>query len=185
MKPAFIIVDMLKDFVTGSLRTERAERIVPAIKEFMDFSRKKGIPIVFAVDSHLENIDKELKLWGPHAIRGTEGEEIIEELQPSNKDYIVRKRRYSAFFETDLDLLLRELEVDTLIFSGIHAHICVQHTVADAFYRGYSLFVLSDCVEASTPKDKEEGLRYMKEFYGAKVVTSKEFIDEFGEKIER
>jgi len=81
---------------------------------------------------------------GPHAIKGTEGVEVIDDIKPTSKDFVVERRRYSAFFETGLDLLLRELGVDTVVLTGLHTNICVKHTAADAFCRGYNIIVLKD-----------------------------------------
>ena len=110
--PAILVVDMLNDFVTGALTCDRAKAIVPATAELLDAARKAGVPVIFCNDAHIAGIDRELKIWGDHAIAGTKGAEVIPELKLSDKDYVVPKRRYSGFFQTDLDILLRELGVD-------------------------------------------------------------------------
>ncbi len=177
-KMAIIVIDMLKDFVYGALKCERALQIIPNIKRLLDYARRKGIPIIYANDAHLPEIDLEFKKWGPHAIKGTEGAEVIEELKPQEKDFIVEKRRYSAFYETGLDMLLRELNVDTLVLTGIHTNICVKHTAADAFYRGYKIIVPEDCVTAFKEEDHRWGLEYMREMYGARIMRSEELMKE-------
>ena len=106
-KYAVLVVDMLNDFVTGALKCDRGLAIVPKTAELLKGCREKGIPVVFCNDAHLKGIDHELKLWGDHAIAGTRGAEVIPELELSDKDYVVPKRRYSGFFHTDLDLLLK------------------------------------------------------------------------------
>ena len=68
---------------------------------------------------------------------GTHGAEIIEELKPGQEDLVVKKRRYSGFFGTDLDLLLRELEIKKIYIVGILTNICVFFTAVDASVRGY------------------------------------------------
>ena len=104
-KYAILVVDMLNDFVTGPLGCDRAKAIVNPTKLLLEEARKKNIPVIFCNDSHLKGIDKELKLWGDHAIKGTKGAEVIPELPIDDKDYVILKRRYSSFFQTDLDLL--------------------------------------------------------------------------------
>jgi nicotinamidase-related amidase len=133
MKYAVIIVDMLNDFVTGKLTCERALGTVKPNQRLITFAREKNIPVIYANDAHIKGLDKELELWGDHAIAGTEGAQVINELKPTTKDYIVPKRRYSGFFQTDLHLLLTELKIDALIITGLHTHMCVRHTTADAY----------------------------------------------------
>ena len=139
--PAILVVDMLNDFVTGALTCERAKAIVPATAALLDAARKSGVPVIFCNDAHIPGIDRELKLWGDHAIVGTEGAEVIPELNLCEKDYVVPKRRYSGFFQTDLDILLKELGVKTVVMTGLHAHMCVRHTSADAYCLGYDVVV--------------------------------------------
>ena len=110
-KTAILVVDMLNDFVTGALKCDRGLAIVPKTAKLLQEARKNGVPVIFCNDAHVKDIDHELKLWGDHAIAGTPGAEVIPELEVCDKDYIVPKRRYSGFFHTDLDLLLKELGV--------------------------------------------------------------------------
>ena len=108
-KYAVLVVDMLNDFVTGALGCDRARAIVKPTQELLEEARKNNVPVIFCNDSHLKGVDNELKLWGDHAIRGTKGAEVIPELPIKDNDYVILKRRYSSFFQTDLDLLLKEL----------------------------------------------------------------------------
>ena len=119
--PAILVVDMLNDFVTGALGCDRAREIVPATARLLDAARAAGVPVIFCNDCHLPGIDRELQLWGDHAIKGTPGADIIPELGPAPTDYIVPKRRYSGFFQTDLDILLKELGVKTVVGIGTPA----------------------------------------------------------------
>lgn len=185
MKYALIIVDMLEEFVRGRLRAEAAEAIVPNIARLLRFARCFRIPVIYAVDNHYPGVDAELRLWGPHAIRGSPEARVVEELKPEEGDYIVPKRRYDAFFETDLDLLLRELGVDTVILTGIHTHICVQQTAVGAFYRGYRIIVPTDCVAAATKEWHDRGLEYMRSFLGAELTTSDALIEALKRELSR
>jgi nicotinamidase-related amidase len=169
---ALIIVDMLNDFVTGKLACERAQRIIPNIRRLADASRRVGDIVVFSNDAHLPEGDAEFKIWGPHAIAGTHGAEVIPELTPQSGDFIVPKRRYSGFFATNLNLLLQEHGVTVVALTGLHTNICVRHTAADAFLHGYEVFVPEDGVEAFTEKDHREGLEYLKRVYGAQITTT-------------
>lgn len=169
MKQAVLVVDMLNDFVTGSLKCERGLAIVPATARLLEGARKAGVPVIFCNDAHLKGIDHELKLWGDHAIAGTKGAEVIAELNLCEKDYVVPKRRYSGFFHTDLDLLLKELGVDTVIMTGLHTHMCVRHTSADAYCLGYNVVVAKDATNSFTQEDYDGGIKYLKETYGAEI----------------
>lgn len=176
---AVIVVDMLNDFVTGALGCDRAKAIVPATAELLDAARKAGVPVIFSNDAHIAGIDRELKLWGDHAIAGTKGAEVIPELKLSDRDYVVPKRRYSGFFQTDLDILLKELGVKTVIMTGLHAHMCVRHTSADAYCLGYDVIVAKEATDSFTQEDYENGLAYLKTCYGADAFTNEELIAAF------
>ena len=124
-------------------------------------------------------IDRELQLWGDHAIKGTPGADIIPELGPAPTDYIVPKRRYSGFFQTDLDILLKELGVKTVIISGLHTHMCCRHTSADAYCLGYDVVAAKEATNAFTEEDYLGGLAYLKTCYGADAYSNDELIAAF------
>ena len=173
-KPAILVVDMLNDFVYGALACDRGKAIIPATAELLDAARKAGVPVIFCNDAHIKGIDRELKLWGDHAIAGTEGAQVIPELKAGEGDYIVPKRRYSGFFQTDLDILLKELGVKTVIMTGLHTHMCVRHTSADAYSLGYDVIVAKQATDAFTEEDYASGLAYLKTCYGADALTNEE-----------
>ncbi len=176
MKEAVIVIDMLNDFVTGALRCERAQRIVPSLRKLIEAARERNVPVIYVNDAHHEVDFEVVRRWGKHALKGTIGAQVVPELKPIEGDYVVEKRTYSGFFETGLDPLLRSLGVDTVILSGIHTHVCVKHTAADAFFRGYKIVVAKDGVEAFTQKDHEEGLKYLEYAYGAELKDVDEII---------
>ncbi len=182
VKPAVIVVDMLYEFVYGRLRSPEAEGIIPAIRELISYARERGVPVIYVADQHLP-VDHELKVWGPHAMRGSDEARIVDELKPSSGDYVLYKRSYSGFRDTGLDMLLRDLGVDTVILTGIHTHICVLHTAWDAFYYGYNVVVVKDAVAAFSREDHDYALKFMEKVYGARVVgleEAKEIIGRAG-----
>lgn len=168
-KQAIILVDFLNDFVTGSLGCDRAKGIIEKTAQLIEGARAAGIPVIYSNDCHLKGIDHELKLWGDHAIIGTKGAEVVPELEPKEGDYIVNKRRYSGFFQTDMQMLLTELGVDTVIMTGLHTHMCVRHTSADAYSYGYKVVVAKDATTSFTEEDHLYGLDYLKQVYGAEI----------------
>lgn len=176
MKPAIVVVDMLKEFVYGRLKSPEAEKIVPVIRKIVEKAREKKIPVVYLADRHFE-FDREIGIWGIHAARGSEESEIIEELKPEKTDVVLYKRSYSGFRDTGLSYLLRDLGVDTLILTGIHTHICVLHTAIDAFYERFRVVVVKDAVAAFSREDHEYALKYMEKVLDAKLISSREVLD--------
>jgi len=178
VKAAIVVVDVINDFVSGTLKCESAVKIIPNIQRLLDFARKKKIPVIYTNDTHLPGIDEEFEIWPQHALVGTKGAEVIEELKPMKGDYVLQKRRYSAFFGTYLDLLLRELKVDTLVLVGLVTNVCIQNTAGDAFFRGYRVIVPEDCVEAINEDAQKSGIEYMKTIYGCKITNVDELMRE-------
>ncbi len=168
-KYAVIVVDMLDDFVYGALKCDRGLQIIPKTVELVEKARENDVPVIFSNDAHIKGVDHELKLWGDHAIKGTPGAKVIKELGPTEKDYIVEKRRYSGFFHTDLDLLLKELGVNTLVICGLHTHMCVRHTCADAYCLGFDIVIPKDATNSFTEEDYQYGLKYLKDVYDATI----------------
>ena len=177
---AILVIDMLNDFIKGKLKCERASRIIPNIKILLDTARQKQIPIFYCCDEHLPIDTYEMNLWGPHAMKNTEGAKIIDELKPADIDYVITKRTYSAFDGTGLDKALKGIYngkgADTLIITGIHTNICDRHTSYDAFVRGFELIVPKDGVEAFTEEEHNSGLEYIRRIYGAKIMNIKDII---------
>jgi nicotinamidase-related amidase len=176
---AVIIIYMLNDFVTGNLKCERAQHIIPNLKKLVKAARKNGITVIYSNDAHYPEDHEVVARWGSHAIKGTKGAEVIPELKPEAKDYLIDKRTYSGFYETGLEPLLRSLGVKKVVLTGLHTNMCVRHTAADAFFRGYGIIVATDGVEAFTQEDHESGLKYLEYVYNAQLKTVDEIIKEF------
>lgn len=183
-KPAVVVIDMLNDFVTGKLQVKRTMHIIPNLKNLVETARNKGVPVIYSNDAHYPQDVEVTQKWGNHAIKGTKGAEVIAELKPAPTDYQVEKRTYSGFYETGLDSILRVIYdgegAKTVILGGLHTHMCVRHTAADAFFRGYKIVVAADGVEAFTKEDHEQGLKYLENTYNAKIMTVDEIIRELG-----
>jgi nicotinamidase-related amidase len=178
---AVLVNDMLNDFVRGKLRSNRASHIIPKLKALLEAARKKDIPIFYCNDEH-EISDPELKIWGPHAIKFTPGSKVIHELEPRSTDFMVPKRSYGSFDNTNLDKLLRSVYegrgANTLIITGIHTHICVKHTAYGGFIRGFNMIIPEDSVTAFTEENHKSGLQYIKENYGATIKRTSTLLNE-------
>lgn len=171
LKEALVIIDMLNDFVLegAPLEVSGVRKIVPNIKRRLSQARVAGHPVVFVCDSHAGD-DPEFRIWPRHGVKGTKGAQVIEELKPTEGERVVPKKRFSGFFETDLDEILKELEVESLVLTGILTNICVLYTAADATMRGYKVVVPEDCVFALTGGDHRFALEQMEKVLGAKIV---------------
>jgi len=176
LKAAVIVNDMINDFVTGVFKSDRAMKMIPNVKALLEYARKQKAPVVYATDAHLPEVDPEFDVWGSHAVAGSWGADIINELKPSKGDFRVLKRKYSTFQGTGLDQLLRDLKVDTVILTGVMTNICIQHTAADAFSKGYRIIIPQDCVEAVDAKTQAEAIRYIKRAYRPEITTSRQLM---------
>jgi len=180
--PAVILIDVQNDFFTGPLKTKRVPAIIQPLQRLLVAAHKNGVPVIYCIDAHYPQDVEVTRKWGNHAIKGTPGAEVIPELAPDKADYIVEKRTYSGFYETGLDPLLRSLYggdgAKTVILGGVHTNMCIRHTSADAFFRGYHIVIVEDGVEAFTEKDHKEGLKYLEYVYNAKVMAANDIIKE-------
>lgn len=174
-RPAVIVLDMLVDFVTGALANPPSQAIVDDIARLTTAARERGWPVVYGNDAHLPG-DAEERLWGAHALAGTPGAQVVPELAPQPGDAVFAKRWYSGFHETGLGTYLRQHAVDTVILTGQHAHICVQHTAGDAFIEGFRVILARDGITAFTPADEEAGIAYMERMYGAETRSVDEIL---------
>ena len=172
LKTALLVIDMIREFVTGRLGGAHAQAVVPGIERLVDAARRSDSPVVYITDAHLPGVDHEFEVWGSHAVAGSPEAEVVPELEPEEGDHRLYKRRYSAFYATGLDALLRELKVDTVILTGVLTNICVQHTAADAYFRDYRVVVPTDCVNALTPEEQETSLAFMARMYDAMLTDS-------------
>lgn len=175
MKTALIVIDMIKDFVTGKFGFPGAVKIVPGIQRLLAAARSRGVPVIYACDAHSPE-DPELRVWGEHAMAGTEGSEVIPELRPVKGDVVMTKHTYDVFQAPGLKKLLRRKGAEELILTGVVTEICIQHSAAGAFFNGYRVIVPEDCVASPDPRAKRYSLNYMRRIYGAQITNSREII---------
>ena len=184
MKPAIIVVDMLKDNLKESPRNpyfQEGKAVIPNLQRLLEEGRKRCFPIIFACDSFLEGDFIFRGRMKVHALRGTEGAEVVDDLKPRPTDIILPKRRFSAFFKTDLDQTLRTLGMDTIIVTGITTEVCVLMTVMDGLSHDFSVILLENC-SASRNKEFHQGcLNLYRDFalYPLlRIMTLDEFLKE-------
>jgi ureidoacrylate peracid hydrolase len=134
------------------METPAARAMVPQLAKALKFCRDVGIRVVYTTHAHRrDGCDMGLfdDLWPPIASRaglmdGTSGIEIYPELAPAPGEHVIKKHRYSGFYGTDLDIILREWGVDTVIVSGTTTENCCHATARDAMFRNYRVVFLSD-----------------------------------------
>ncbi|MGH3585343.1 MAG: cysteine hydrolase family protein [Pseudonocardia sp.] len=153
-RTAMIVVDMQNDFVAdgAALQSKQALAMVSELADTLSFCRTHGIKVVYTAHVHREDgSDMGLydDLYPPIAERsalvdGTEGADIHPGLTPARGEHVIKKHRYSGFFATDLDLVLREWGVDTVVISGTTTENCCHATARDAMFRNYRVAFLSD-----------------------------------------
>ena len=180
-----LVTDMLNDFIYGRLKSVRARKIIPKIKYLLEFARRKNIPVFYCNDEHLLS-DPEIRVWGPHAMKGTKGADVIQDIKPTKNDLMIPKRGYSAFDKSRLQKALKSTYngngPTTIIMTGIHTHICINHSTYDAFRMGYDTIIAEDGVNAFTENDHIFGLEYMKANYGAKIQKISEIIRDINQR---
>jgi nicotinamidase-related amidase len=165
-KVALLIIDMLNDFFRQHARlAEQRTHLVASINTLVEAFRHHNQPVIwvrqeFAPD--LRDAFLEMRKHDVHlTIAGTDGCEILPELDHRSTDVTIVKKRYSAFFGTDLDATLKRVCPNMLIVAGINTHACVRTTVIDAYQRDYEVVVAAECIASYDETHHEMSKRYL------------------------
>ncbi|MGB1011925.1 MAG: cysteine hydrolase [Thiolinea sp.] len=173
-RPALIVIDILESSVIDKPVSEKlsiphmpdyAARMRTA-RKVVDKAHECGIPVIFIQEVHRPDlIDFGRELDGSETIHCLENNPMTEVAKEAmgyrDSDYIVKKRRYSAFFATDLEILLKGLKVDTLLLCGGLTDVCVHYTFVDGHQHDYFCRVIEDCVAGSDLAAHEASLKAM------------------------
>ncbi len=167
-RTAVLVVDMLNEFLEegGLMVLPGGEVLYPPIQKLVDTAHQLGMP-VFWLNQTLHPGDTLFEKRIVHCIAGTWGAQVVSALRQGPNDITVPKRRYSGFFQTDLDLYLREKKIENVIVTGVVTNICVRSTIHDAFFLGYNVFVPVECVAATSPAQQESSLYDIETHYGS------------------
>ena len=161
-RTAVIVIDMVNDFCKpgGAMVLPGYETLIEPQRALVEAARASGAPVIWVHDEHRRNVrqDREWLKRSPHCVEGTWGRDIIDDLGARDDEIHVIKRRYSAFFGTDLDLTLKDSKVDQLVIFGVVTNICVRSTVHDGFFQGYEIVVPRDACAATGPREQESSL---------------------------
>ncbi|MDP2719825.1 MAG: isochorismatase family cysteine hydrolase [Dehalococcoidia bacterium] len=154
-RTALIIFDMMNDFLLPGAPLENVEVrdvLIPKLKKLIELSREKGVLIVYTQHAHrkdgsdmglAETFWKSIKERRA-LIKDTNGVNIYHEIAPKQGDIVIEKRRYSAFFGTDLEMILKNRNIDTIIICGASTNIGCETTARDAANRDYKVIYPSD-----------------------------------------
>ncbi len=179
-----IVVDMIKDNVNTQrhgLLDQEATKIIPNILLLTRTFRRHGEKVVFACDSFMEDDFIFGGRMRPHAIRGTGGDQPIDELEMQSSDLFLAKRRMSSFHKTDLDQTLRTWQIHTVVVCGIVTNVCVLLTVMDAIQNDFRAVMVSDACACHKPEIHEMTLQSYSNlilFPLIRVMTASEIANE-------
>lgn len=146
---ALLVVDMQRFFLDPASPTFTCGglAIVPTLKRLVDAFRREGRPVIFTRHVHHPgDLDRGIMGWWWEAacIEGSPESEIQPDLAPMPEEKVVLKHRYSAFYNTDLETVLRCLKVEDVVVTGLMTNMCCESTARDAYYRDYRVFFLAD-----------------------------------------
>ncbi len=162
---AVVIIDMINVFVSGKMGSERYKDIPRNIRYV---AHKLNKLTILVQDAHNPS-DPELRIWGEHAMEGSNEAETVQELKGIG--ITIKKRTYDAFYGTDLENRLRGIGAIDILFCGLVTDICVQNTVASAFFKGFKPIVMRECTDSVDDFTRDYSLSYMERIYGAKIIS--------------
>lgn len=187
MKQALLVIDMQNGFLSpqSPLCIRDARSTVPACARVITSCRDAGVPVIFVNRSYrADGSDVELTrraVWaagGKPLTPGSTGPLSVEnppEFGRCEGDYEIIKPRYSAFFHTQLDLLLRRLGIDTVVLTGTTTPNCIRTTCYDAISLDYGVVVVGDCCSSNTEEIQRANLEDMARV-GAEICSSGDFL---------
>jgi len=183
--PVLLVIDVQHEFMdpdgavpcTAS-SVSSVKEVVASIRRLVEAAKISKIPTIFTKETHrpsLIDLGRELDGDEPeHCLEGTKGPVILEEVLPAEKlaenQYLVPKRRYSAFIGSDLVFLLNAFKADTLILTGAATNVCVHYTGADAHQYDYKIKVVEEATAGTSPQAHEAALTALEYLqHGARV----------------
>ena len=171
MPNVLIVVDMLVGFMEEGHNLycgDEARAIIPKVQNLIDVHQNSGSEVIFVCDSH-EKDDLEFEMFPVHCVAGTKEADIIPELA-KYEGHVLHKKRYSAFYNTDLENMLSVLDPEMISICGVCTDICVMHTAADARNRDYRVEVIAETVASFDESTHINALTHMESILGVSVI---------------
>jgi|SRR6185436_3476182 len=173
-RAALLLIDVINDLAFPGSEELVAQAIPMArrLRALKRRARRAGIPSIY-INDNFGKWRSDFRTLVAHCVRdNVPGRAVAKLLKPTRDDYFVLKPKHSAFYLTTLDLLLRSLNVRTVILTGIAGNNCVLFSANDAYMRDLRLVVPSDCIVSNTPEENDYALRQMKTVLKADVRPS-------------
>ena len=184
-KACLLVIDMQNEFLRegGAVFFHYASEIVPNVGRIIAASRSASIPVVFTAHAHEDpktDGGMTAEFWpdikrGKSLIKGTRGVEVVREIRPLPGEKTVWKHRYSAFYNTDLEIILRGLGVTDLVITGILTNVCCESTARDAFFRDFRVFVVADATATTEPEFQVASLKNLAYAFAC-VLTTRDLL---------
>ncbi len=189
-RPVLLVIDVQKGSLAKWEETERLPMLPDRVERMLrvrgvvDAARAAGVPVIFFKEAHRTNmIDFGRELDGTENVHCLEDSPLtefaFEEMGIQPDDYLLTKRRYSCFFGTELEILLKGLKADTLILTGGFTDVCVHYTFVDGHQHDYYCRVIEECTTASSPPAHAAALNAMEYLQAGAVRTAAEITDAF------
>jgi biuret amidohydrolase len=190
---ALIIIDMQNAFVAegATYETPPARTMMPNLERIIGFAREQRMPIIWTQSDHsapfggvmlkkFPTIREDKYLW-----KGQPSFELYDNMPPPREgEYRVVKHKYDAFFETDLDSILRNRGVKTIIIVGTATNVCCESTARSGFFRDYQVAFPSDCNATFDEGMHQASLKTIDMFFG-RVMTTEELLNEMRSELGR
>jgi len=184
LRPAqacLLVIDMQNEFLEerGAIFFHYATEIIPNVKRILGAARRAKMPVVFTAHAHEDPATDgglTAQWWpeikrGESLIKGTRGVGILREIRPLDGDRVVWKQRYSAFYNTNLEVVLRGMGVTDLVITGVLTNVCCESTARDAFFRDFRVFFVADATATTEPELHAASLKNMAYAFAYVVTT--------------
>ena len=171
---ALLVIDLQRDFVDpgGALYFEGAEGVIEPILERIELYKREKLPIITTQDWH-DPDDREFRVWPRHCVAGTDGARLTDRVERALEGYenhhSVKKTRFSAFYKTNFDELIKELGIDEFEVVGVVTNICVLFTVEELRNRDIPVRVMERGVKSYDEELHRFALRQMGEVLGVEI----------------
>lgn len=157
-------------------------RLIEATNSLLKFFRQSDYPVIWIRQEFKEDLSDAFISMRNEGIKitiaGTEGAKLLSGLEIESTDVEVIKKRYSAFFETNLDQILERLKVDSLVLAGVNTHACIRTAAVDGFQRDYEIILADEAIDSYDQQFHEESKRYLEGRVGS-FMSNAEIFQKF------
>ena len=171
---ALLLIDVINHFEYPDSDKLLAEAlpVAPRIAELKRRARASGLPVIYVNDNFGQWRSDASKVLAYCLRPEAPSTRFVEQLRPDDEDYFVLKPMHSGFYQTPLELLLKHLDINTLILAGIATNSCIQYTAHDAKMRNFRIFLPPDCSAARTREEHDQAIRHMQSMASADITPS-------------